>query len=406
MISFLTNEKYIMDYYDKNNLIEIIDREGEYRNTLAVSDFSRVFDSMVTCYKLYWLEAIIELLLKNDRMMFSLTEIIDVMISNAWYTVREYHLKMGTVYGSTTRKNRIEEAVNDLAVISGLENNATQEQILEKLRVFRSNEKLIKDKEMLMTEVPFHFLSPFFDSDRRKELRKWHFDRSVKEINKRNSELELPYHFVQDLRGNTCIEMSPNWCQFFVDGNTAILGWIKYEKIQYLQKRNSTVGGIIYKLAPYKENKRELQKVRKLWNTVVECTPVLDIYTDQEIVLGKYDVDHFIPWSYISNNELWNLIPADHIINIQKSNCLPEWNRYFRNFGHNQYLLSRQIYQNEITHRLFYDCMEENLQSYWGKEQLYVQGIREPDFLMVLEKNLRTHYEAAKRQGFEIWTKS
>ena len=88
MISFLTNEKYIMDYYDKNNLIEIIDREGEYRNTLAVSDFSRVFDSMVTCYKLYWLEAIIELLLKNDRMMFSLTEIIDVMISNAWYTVR------------------------------------------------------------------------------------------------------------------------------------------------------------------------------------------------------------------------------------------------------------------------------------------------------------------------------
>ena len=184
------------------------------------------------------------------------------------------------------------------------------------------------------------------------------------------------------------------------------MGWIKYEKIQYLQKRNSTVGGIIYKLAPYKENKRELQKVRKLWNTVVECTPVLDIYTDQEIVLGKYDVDHFIPWSYISNNELWNLIPTDHIINIQKSNCLPEWNRYFRSFGHNPYLLSRQIYQNEVTYRLFCDCLEENLQSYWGKEQLYVQGIREPEFLMVLEKNLRTHYEAAKRQGFEIWTKN
>ena len=67
---------------------------------------------------------------------------------------------------------------------------------------------------------------------------------------------------------------------------------------------------------------------------------------------------------------------------------------------------SKQIYQNEKTYKLFGDCLEKNLQSYWGKEQLYVQGISEPDFIMVLEKNLRMHYEAAKRQGFEIWIRS
>ena len=38
-----------------------------------------------------------------------------------------------------------------------------------------------------------------------------------------------------------------------------------------------------------------------------------------------------------------------------------------------------------------------------GKEQLYLQNIEEPDFIMVLEKNLKVYYEAAKRQGFEIW---
>ena len=395
-----------MDFYSKDNLIEIIDRTGEYRNNLAVKAFGRIFDNMAACYKLYWLEAIIELLLENDRTTYSLTEIIDVMISNAWYTVREYHLNMGTVYGSTTRKNSLEEAVNDLALISGLKNNATQKQILEKLRLFKNDKKLLEDKGKLMTEVPFHFLSPFFDSDRRKELRKWHFDTSVNEINKRNSELELPYRFAQDEFGTPCIEMSQNWCQFFIDNNAAILGWINYEKIQYLQKRNSTVGGIIYKLAPYKESKRELQNVRKLWNTVVECTAVFDIYTGKEIVSDKYDIDHFIPWSYISNNELWNLIPADHITNIQKGNCLPDWQRYFRDFGHNQYLLSRQIYENSITFKLFNDCLEKNLQSYWGKEQLYVQGISEPDYLMILENNLKMHYEAAKKQGFEIWIKS
>ena len=120
IVAFLMNEKYKMGFYSEDNLIEIIDRKGEYRNNLPINDFSRVFDNMAACYKLYWLEAIIELLLKNDRTTYSLTEIIDVMISNAWYTVREYHLNMGTVYGSTSRKNSLEEAVNDLALISGL----------------------------------------------------------------------------------------------------------------------------------------------------------------------------------------------------------------------------------------------------------------------------------------------
>lgn len=392
-----------MDNYSTNNLIESIDRNGEYRNTLAVDGFCRVFDKMVTCYKLYWLEAIIELLLHNNRYTYSLTEIIDVMISNAWYTIREYHLNMGTVYGSTNRKNRIEVAVNDLALISGLKNDATKEQILEKLNVLKDNELLVTDKKALMTEVPFHFLSPFFDAERRKELKKWHFDRCLAEVNKRNEELELPYYFVQtDLR-ITSIVLSPKWCQFFLDSSAAILGWINYEKIQYLQKRNSMVNGIIYKLAPYKNNKRELQKVRKLWDAVIECTFVLDIYTGRRINPLKYDVDHFIPWSYISNNELWNLIPTDHNINLQKRNYLPDWDLYFRGFGHNQYLLSRQIYQNPLTLELFKECEGENLQTYWGKEQLYLQNIEEPDFIMVLEKNLKVYYEAAKRQGFEIW---
>jgi hypothetical protein len=88
---------------------------------------------------------------------------------------------------------------------------------------------------------PSYRSAPFFDSTRRKELRKWNFDRSVKEINIRNSEVELPYHFVRDDLENTCIEISLNWCQFFIDNNAAILDWIKYEKIQYLHKRNSTV---------------------------------------------------------------------------------------------------------------------------------------------------------------------
>jgi hypothetical protein len=39
-------------------------------------------------------------------------------------------------------------------------------------------------------------------------------------------------------------------------------------------------------------------------------------------------VDHFIPWSFVSHDLLWNLMPADSSINSSKSNKLPDLNLY------------------------------------------------------------------------------
>lgn len=40
-------------------------------------------------------------------------------------------------------------------------------------------------------------------------------------------------------------------------------------------------------------------------------------------------IDHFVPWSYVAHDELWNLTPTTRSINSSKSNNLPDWNRYF-----------------------------------------------------------------------------
>ena len=45
--------------------------------------------------------------------------VIDEMIANAWYTVREYHLHMGSVYGNESR-NAIERGVNYLQSVTDL----------------------------------------------------------------------------------------------------------------------------------------------------------------------------------------------------------------------------------------------------------------------------------------------
>ena len=66
---------------------------------------------------------------------------------------------------------------------------------------------------------------------------------------------------------------------------------------------------------------RKLEQVRKLWEIILQRETILDIYTNKPIE-SEYDIDHFIPWSFVMNDELWNLIPMDSSLNSSKSNRL------------------------------------------------------------------------------------
>ena len=48
-----------------------------------------------------------------------------------------------------------------------------------------------------------------------------------------------------------------------------------------------------------------------------------DIYSGESITASRFDLDHFIPCSYVANDELWNLIPMERRLNSSKSNKLP-----------------------------------------------------------------------------------
>ena len=83
------------------------------------------------------------------------------------------------------------------------------------------------------------------------------------------------------------------------DYTVSILGWIQYEKVKWLQNNNPEVPGLVYKLLPMDEKMRKLGKVRKLWEAVLDIGPVSDVFTGKPILAGAYDIDHFIPWSFV-----------------------------------------------------------------------------------------------------------
>ena len=131
---------------------------------------------------------------------------------------------------------------------------------------------------------------------------------------------------------------------------------------------------------------------------VMEVQEIRDVFTGQPME-GKYDIDHFIPWSFVMNDELWNLMPMDASLNSSKSNRLPKWNPFFQNFAQNQYLMYQMIYDDMGIYNRFKGCYKDNLHSIWAGQELYRKGNSKEMFYNILEKNMIPVYDSARRQG-------
>ena len=213
----------------------------------------------------------------------------------------------------------------------------------------------------------------------------------------------LPYTFGESSKLKKQVYFNSEWIDMIQDNAVSILGWIQYEKVKWLQNNNPEVPGLVYKLAPLDEKMRKLGKVRKLWNGVLELTEIRDVFKEEPIVFKEYDVDHFVPWSFVMNDELWNLMPMDSSLNSVKSNKLPHWDPFFERFASNQFVMYELISQKPGLHKLFEACYRDNLHSIWAGQELYRPGNSRIQFYNILQKNMRPVYDSARRQRYEVW---
>jgi hypothetical protein len=147
---------------------------------------------------------------------------------------------------------------------------------------------------------------------------------------------------------------------------------------------------------------RKLEHVRKLWEFILERETILDVYTNKPIEKAKYDIDHFIPWSFVMNDELWNLSPMNSSLNSSKSNRLPDWN-FFKRFALNQYEMYCLMWKDDDVRSRFEKCYRDNIHSIWAEAELFKPGNSKDEFINILQKNMQPVYDSARRQGYEIW---
>lgn len=372
----------------------------EYYNTLNIKGFSQMMKDPSYCYKFYWLEAIVNLISEGIQET-TFDTIIDEMIANAWYSVREFHIHLSGIQADGLVRDGLERAVLLLTEVSDLSAGASKVEI--KNAIQEHNKELKEAKEQLTNMVPYRALSGFFVNSR--ENVNWGSVRRLTEYIRRINQVvtPLPYTLGESSKLKKEVYFNPVWMKMIQDNTVSILGWIQYEKVKWLQNNNPEVPGLIYKLSPMDEKIRKLSNVRKLWEGIMDIHEVRDVFTGKIVIEKQYDVDHFIPWSFVMNDELWNLMPMDSSLNCSKSNRLPKWNPFFRIFAGNQYLMYKMVHERQELHKRFESCYRDNLHSIWAGQELYCKGNSQEEFYNILEKNMQPVYDSAKRQGYEIW---
>lgn len=347
-----------------------------------------IFDHTTECYKLFWFKAVLEKV-EEGRSSITYEEIVDDMISRAWYMVSEYHLSLGP-------NDALEKLVSNLQPSSMLKPSVGKKELLAFLKAC-SNSELKKEKMRLIRFVPYCILSPFFPPQTR--LDKYSGKAAAEKINSNEDAI----YSISEYKGlETVVTIKDEWMEYMRSECTLLISWVDYNLINYLQRRNPSVPGIPNKLSP--PQKRNLLDVSRYWKEIIRIEPVREIYLSASLRPDDISIDHFVPFSYVSSDEFWNLSPTTKSINSSKSNNLPSWEKYFNPLVDIEYQSYSLIHRYPQIRELFEKTGKDHFSSLSVKEMHYNKpNLSKDDFGSILSSLMEPEYKAALNSGFKLW---
>ena len=358
-----------------------------YSEKLNTTSLARIFDNKSESYKLFWFKAILhEVGLGKSVIPFR--ELIERMIVDAWYMVSEYKLNLGPADNLEKTVLYISEKENFLPT--------EKEEVLLSYLHSSDDRELKRLMTVLSQNVPYRLQAPLIQTP---DSKLWYRNSAISDyINSQDGIIYLIEH-----KGglNSRIIIDTLWMDYLQSNLGILIGWTDFNLITYLQRRNPTVPGISNKIYPPQE--RKLTLATNYWKYIIQHGSVRDIYSGEELSTRGISIDHFVPWSYVASDELWNLIPTEKSINSSKSNNLPDWDTYFSRLAHAEYDAYLFTGNDERASMLFDKCAKENLNNEEVRYRLYKQGQDEQHFTNQLEELLLPIYESARNMGFRKW---
>lgn len=356
-----------------------------------------MFQKRSSSYKFFWLKGIITEVLEGNREI-TYKRLVARMMAAAWYPVIYYKLSLG-------HSDKLAEAIAYVHQHLGIKRDEKQDVIVSV--ICESHDKtLLKWIGHFTNLVPFRLISLFYQREieyERKHDPSFYDGKINNIIEKYNRNDQNHALYIMD-RANGRLHVSADWAQYLKLNAPVVEGWLNYKLVEYIQLRNRNVPSIPFKIFP--PEKRNLSQASRYWKLVDQKIHLPELYTglrfteENKKKHGIMSIDHFIPWSFVLHDELWNLCPMFKNINSKKGNKLADERRYLAGFCEYQYqafqvardikgigknALDQYLNVNKDVHRL-------------GKDD---RG--HETFVASMRQTIEPLYQIANHQGYGIW---
>jgi len=310
---------------------------------LDLASFSRIFSDVTNSYKYLFFLSVLTLMrnkgLPRTETNFSLRDLAIEMAVLAWYPKCYFHLDFGPT-------DQLEKILKNISY--DLIQSTLTDKLHRKLRKEISERSEELDlKKLLLRYVPYALLVPFYRSDlKERPIDNNQYETQLRELVTGATTKTSPLYTISE--DGLSITINTVWSTYLSDNFKMIEGWSRHQWAIFLQKRNPNVPGILSKLSP-PEVRGSLTKQSKFWNEILRSAPIKCIYSGESLRAKNFDLDHFIPWSFVGHDELWNLIPVTGEANRSKGNQLPNalyFDRFIDIQSHGLHESCRQMSEN------------------------------------------------------------
>jgi len=292
----------------------------------ATGVVGQIFLNTDTTYKFFWFLALLEKTKTAPARLDLSLEIVTLareMVAQAWPCRRLFKLWFG-------HQDRLQLLIDRLAERSSLPDNARLDDV-------QNAAELLADTEVSILQdfVPYRFLTPWFRSalvgvkDHAKHA-------LIQLLAERSAHTPRPgpYYFDSAIGRAKAITIGAKWLTFLQSNYLPLKAFAQLSLARYFDTRNPGIPGIINKLE--RPGVRKLERAREFWDTVLEHQPLNCVYSGEAILPG-YDLDHFLPWSFVTHDLIWNLTPAPRSVNQKKSDAVPNLGLYLQPFVEQHY---------------------------------------------------------------------
>lgn len=342
----------------------------------------QLFSNTTNSYKFYWFLALLDQI-DNRDLKIRISDMLIGMVVKVWYPINFFRLSFGT-------SDKLGTVVAKIKEVTELDENAKPGEIINAIKKNADNKDLIKPLWDLGRYVPTRLLRSWFANET-KGILDHKITKLVNQLafdNFHNPQ-KAPLYYIQD----DFLFLNHRWLDYLRSHKKILQDFCYWELINFLQKKNPNVPNLAAKL--FRPDIRNHQPSRRFWLEITEVEPIRCIYSDQLLTPKDFSIDHFLPWSYVSHDQRWNLTPTTRSVNSSKSNELPALEEYLFPF----------ISLHQKVYKFCYRKGSQNkpLQDYSDFFKLTsgdIALLSREEFHRRYEDNLKPQYQIAENMGF------